>query len=190
VKELRRIAMGIMMITLLFTLVTPVIATESITDEDYYVTGDSEGAGLQVTFGKGDNERNLVIWSFNEFDDENEDHQYQDTEQLVATYSFGPQSIYAEGKHLAVDDNYLWYRAQWNDGTKLEVRLYINQPHLEIRVIVLKYEMIQAWNDLTVVYEVDDKSKHAAFEYQSGEVIFTEKLNPNFIDRLLESLPF
>lgn len=178
------------MITLLFTLVTPVIATESITDEDYYANANAEGAGLQITFGKGDNERTLVIWSFNEFDDENEDHQYQDTEQLVATYSFGPQHFYAKGKHVAVDEEYLWYRAQWNDGTKIEIRIDIYRPHLDVRIIVLNYEMIQAWNDLTVIYEVDDKGKHAAFEYQAGEVIISEKLNPNFIDQLLESLPF
>jgi hypothetical protein len=178
------------MMTLLLTLVTPVIATENLTQDDYYANGDAESVGLQVTFGKGDNERNLAIWSFNEFDDENDDHKYQDTEQLVATYSFGPQHFYAKGKHSTVDGDYLWYRAQWNDGTKLEIRVYIKEPNLEVHVIVLKYEMIQAWNDLTVIYEIDDKGKHAPFEYQSGEVVFTEKLNPNFIDRLLESLPF
>ena len=73
-KRLKRNYIVLVMITLLFTLVTPVIATESITDEDYYANANAEGAGLQITFGKGDNERTLVIWSFNEFDDENEDH--------------------------------------------------------------------------------------------------------------------
>ena len=51
-------------------------------------------------------------------------------------------------------------------------------------------EMVQEWNDLTIIYETDNKGKHAAFEYQAGEVKIVEKLNPNILDRILESLPF
>ena len=179
-----------MMLILLFTLSTPVIATENLTDDDYFVNVNAEGAGIRVTFGKGNNERNLVIWSFFEFDDDNEDHIYQETEQKVALYEFGEQYIYSKGKHLSVEEDYLWYRAEWNDGTKLEVRIFIRPPNLEIEITVLKHTMVKEWNDLTIVYEINDKSKHATFEFKAKEVKIVEKLNPNILDRILESLPF
>jgi len=193
VKGLKKVSMTLAMMTLLFMLVVPVIATESITQDDFYADVDADGSGFRIKFGKGDNERNLVIWSFYEFDDENEDHKFQDTELIVGKYLFSGDYVLRRGRHLPttnIDEEYLWYLIEWDDGTRLEIDIYIRPPNLEIEITLANYHMVQEWNDLAIIYETDDKGKHAAFEYQAGEVKIVEKLNPNILDRILESLPF
>jgi hypothetical protein len=193
VKELRRIAMSLVMITLLLTMITPVFAIESLTDEDYFANVNADGSGFRVEYGKGNNKNELVIWSFYEFDDENEDHEFQDTELIEATYSFSGDDLEKKQRHepqTNIDEEWLHYRFKFEDGTRIAFTIYLRRPNLVVDIEVVEYDKKQPWNDITIIYEINGRGKDAVFEYQTTELTITTKLNPNFLDEFIDSLPF
>ena len=185
--------MSLVMITLLLTIVTPVFAVESLTDDDFFADVNADGSGFRIEFGKGDNKNELVIWSFYEFDDENEDHKFQDNELIEATYRFHGDYLETKQRHepqTNIDEEWLYYRFKFADGTKLELTIYLRRPNLVIDIHVLKYDKKQPWNDITIIYEINGRGKDAVFEYQTIDITITTKLNRNFIDDFIDSLPF
>ncbi|WP_287588017.1 hypothetical protein [Candidatus Borrarchaeum sp.] len=185
--------MSLVMITLLLTIVTPVFAVESLTDEDYFVNVNADGSGFRIEFGKGNNKNELVIWSFYEFDDENEDHKFQDNELIEATYRFGADTLERKQRHepqTNIDEEWLHYRFKFEDGTRIAFTIYLRRPNLVIDIQVVEYDKKQPWNDITIIYEINDRGKSAVFEYQTTEQTITTKLNRNFLDDFIDSLPF